>query len=124
MNIRHPLARAKGLGASGEGAHHWWLQRVSALALVPLTLWFVWAILIHIGAEHNAATAWIAQPEVALLLILYLLFTFFHAQLGLQVVIEDYISSEGVRMIILLVMKAVNLLAAAAALFSVLRIAL
>ena len=124
MNIRHPLARAKGLGASGEGAHHWWLQRVSALALVPLTLWFVWAILIHIGAEHHVATAWIAQPEVALLLILYLLFTFFHAQLGLQVVIEDYISSEGVRMVILLVMKAVNLLAAAAALFSVLRIAL
>ena len=123
MNLRHPLARAKGLGASGEGAHHWWLQRLSALALIPLSLWFVFEILNHMGDGHQAVTSWIAQPGVALLLLLYLVFMFFHAQLGLQVIIEDYISTEGVRLVCLLTMKAVNLLAGVAAVFSVLRIA-
>ncbi len=110
--------------ASERGARHWWLQRLSALALIPLTLWFVFAILGHIGDRHQAALAWVGQPGVAVALSAYIVLMFFHAQLGLQVVVEDYVSSEGARMKTLLALKAVNLLGGAAAIVSVLSVAL
>ena len=124
MNLRNPLARVKGLGASGEGSHHWWLQRVTALALVPLSLWFVFSIIGHIGDSHSEISAWMAQPSVALLLILYLCFMFFHAQLGVQVVIEDYVHSEPVKIVSLLFVKAIAIVAGLASILSVLRLAL
>lgn len=124
MNLRNPLARVKGLGASGEGSHHWWLQRVTAIALVPLSLWFVFSIINHIGNSHLEVTTWIAQPSVALLLILYLGFMFYHAQLGIQVVIEDYVHSEWVKVVSLLLVKGVVLVAGLASILSVLRLAL
>ena len=124
MSLRHPLARVKGLGASGEGSHHWWLQRLTALALVPLSIWFVFSVLAHIGDSHAEILMWVSSPGVALMLILYLVFMFFHAQLGLQVVIEDYVQGEGRRLCLLLIMKAVLLLAAAASVFAVLRVAI
>lgn len=108
---------------AGEGSRHWWLQRISALLLIPLTLWFMFAILDHIGDAHWLATAWIARPEVAAALIAYLVFLFFHAQLGLQVIIEDYVSSRRARRKTLLALQAVNWLGAAVAVFSVVRIA-
>ena len=106
-----------------KGSHHWWLQRISALLLIPLTLWFMFAILDHIGDAHWLATAWIARPEVAAALIAYLVFLFFHAQLGLQVIIEDYVANHGARRKTLLALQAVNWLGAAVAIYSVLRIA-
>ena len=124
MNLRHPLARVKGLGASGEGSHHFWHQRVTAIALVPLTLWFVFSILGHIGGDYRTVTAWVAQPGVALALILYFVCMFYHAQLGLQVVIEDYVHTEWVRLVALLSMKALFIVTGAAAILAVLRIAL
>jgi len=124
MNLRHPLARVKGLGASGEGSHHWWLQRVSALALVPLSFWFVFSILNHVGDGHAEVVAWVSHPGVALMLVLYLGFMFFHAQLGVQVVIEDYVHAEGPKMILLLLVKGVALVAGLASIFAVLRLAL
>ena len=124
MNLRHPLARVKGLGASGEGSHHWWLQRLSALALVPLSIWFVFSVIGHLGDSHAALLGWIAQPAVAVMLVLYLGFMFFHAQLGVQVVVEDYVHNEPVKMTILLLVKAICLIAAIASIFAVLRIAL
>ena len=124
MNLRNPLARVKGLGASGEGSHHWWLQRVTALALVPLSLWFVFSIVGHIGDSHSEISAWIAQPSVSLLLILYLCFMFFHAQLGVQVVIEDYVHSEPLKIVSLLLVKAIAIVAGLASILSVLRLAL
>lgn len=123
-NLRTPLAKVKGLGASGKGAHHWWLQRVSAIALAPLSVWFVFAILGHIGDSHAAVIAWISQPAMTVLLVLYLAFMFLHAQLGLQVVIEDYVHNEAVKMTMMLLMKALCLLAALASIFAVLRVAL
>ena len=123
-NLRTPLARVKGLGASGEGAHHWWIQRVTAIALIPLSLWFVFAMLSHIGDSHEAAMAWISHPGVAVLLVLYLGFMFFHAQLGLQVVIEDYVHNEPVKIAIMLCMKGLCLFAGLASIFAVLRVAL
>lgn len=124
MNLRNPLAKVKGLGASGEGSHHWWLQRVSAIALVPLSLWFVFSIVSHIGDDYSEVVAWISQPSVALMLILYIGFMFFHAQLGVQVVIEDYVHSEPLKIVSLLLVKATAIVAGLAAILSVLRIML
>lgn len=108
--------------ARESGARHWWLQRLSALALIPLTLWFVFAILARIDDAHPAALAWIAQPAVAVALCVYAALMFFHAQLGLQVVVEDYVA-EASRGKILLALKVANLLGALAAILSVLSIA-
>ena len=124
MNLRNPLAKVKGLGASGEGSHHWWLQRVSAIALVPLSLWFVFSVINHVDDDYSAVTAWISQPSVALMLILYFGFMFFHAQLGIQVVIEDYVHSEPLKLISLLVVKAIAIVAGLAAIISVLKVML
>jgi succinate dehydrogenase / fumarate reductase membrane anchor subunit len=124
MNLRNPLARVKGLGASGEGSHHWWAQRVSAMALIPLTLWFVFAITGHIGDSYDTVVAWISQPAVAVMLVLYLGFMFLHAQLGLQVVIEDYVHTELLKIFLLLVIKALALVGALASIFSILRLSL
>ena len=107
---------------SEKGSRHWWLQRISALVLIPLTLWFVFAILGHIDDSHRAATQWIAQPGVAIALVVYLIFLFFHTQLGLQVIIEDYVSSPKTRHKTLLAMKVINGLGGVIAVFSVLRI--
>jgi succinate dehydrogenase / fumarate reductase membrane anchor subunit len=123
-NLRTPLARVKGLGASGEGSHHWWVQRVTAIALAPLSLWFVFAMMSHVGDSHEVAIAWISHPGVAVLLVLYLGFMFFHAQLGLQVVIEDYVHNETIKLVFMLLMKGLCLLAGLASIFAVLRVAL
>ena len=124
MSLRHPLARVKGLGSSGEGSHHWRVQRVSAIALVPLTLWFLFAALGQVGASHAEVTAWLSSPGVALLMVLFLGFMFYHASLGVQVVIEDYVHNESTKTVSLLLVKGILLLAGAAAIFAVLRVAL
>src|SRR4029077_16355347 len=94
--MRSPLGRAIGLGSAKEGVNHWWAQRVTALALVPLTLWFVIAVIGLIGADRQALGAWLHNPVAAMLMILLLVATFYHAALGLQVVIEDYVYRDGV----------------------------
>ncbi len=104
------------------GARHWWWQRVSAIALVPLTVWFVFAMLNHIGDAQQNAVAWVAQPGVALALCAYLAALFFHSYLGMQVIMEDYVSSAKNLRITLWAMKAVHALGALVALGSVLRI--
>ena len=124
MTLRTPLGRVRGLGASGKGVDHWWLQRTTALALIPLTLWFVFSIISRIGAGHEAVTAWIATPWVTVLLLIYTVAMFLHAQIGLQVVIEDYIHTESIRIAALLTSGAAMLLAMTAMVVSILRIAL
>ncbi len=124
MKLELPLAKVKGLGASGEGSRHWWTQRLSALALIPLTLWFLFSIVNQLGQEHSAVHEWVANPVTAILLILYSIFMFYHAQLGVQVVIEDYVHHHGVRLILLIFSKVVLLLFGLLAVFSVLQIAL
>lgn len=93
-DMRSPLARAKGLGSAKKGVGHWWAERVSAVALVPLTLWFVAQIITHVGSDYGVFTAWIKSPMVALLMILLVVALFHHTALGLQVVIEDYVHSS------------------------------
>ncbi len=105
MSLRSPIGRVRGLGSAKEGVSHWWSQRMSAVALVPLTLWFVASVTSHIGADHAAMTAWIGSPMTAGLFILLIAATFYHAYLGLQVVIEDYVHSESLKVVSLALIK-------------------
>ena len=93
QDMRSALARAVGFGSAKDGVGHWWAERVSALALVPLTLWFVASIIAHTGSDHTSFIAWLRTPLVSILMILLVITLFYHTALGLQVVIEDYVHS-------------------------------
>ena len=118
------LGRARGLGAAKKGVAHWWAQRVTALALVPLTLWLVFGIATRAGAGHDAVVAWIARPLVAIALALTLFATFLHAKLGMQVVIEDYVHAPFAKHLLLLLVTFTSFVLGAGAIFAVLKIAL
>ena len=90
MSLRHPLATAKGLGSAKDGVTHWWQQRLTAIALALLTPWFVVFAVSLLGAGQAEVRAAIAQPFSAMLLLAFVLSLFWHARLGLQVVVEDY----------------------------------
>ena len=91
MSLRHPLAIARGLGSAKDGVGHWWIQRLTATALLLLAPWFAWLVLGLIGADHPTVRQTLALPLNASLLLAFVLSLFWHAQLGLQVVIEDYV---------------------------------
>jgi succinate dehydrogenase / fumarate reductase, membrane anchor subunit len=93
QNMRTPLARAIGLGSAKEGVGAWWAERVSAVALVPLTLWFAASIIAHSGSDYATFIVWLRMPLAAILMVLLLIALFYHMALGLQVVIEDYVHS-------------------------------
>jgi len=89
--MRSPLGRALGLGSAKEGVEHWWAERVSAVALVPLTLWFVASIIAHTGSDYAIFIDWLRTALATISMILLLIALFHHTALGLQVVIEDYV---------------------------------
>lgn len=120
MNRRSALGRVRGLGSAKEGVGHWWAQRLTALALVPLTLWFVISVAAMTGASHAEMVDWVGSPLVAGLLILLIVATFYHNYLGLQVVIEDYVHHEGWKLALLLLVQGGSVLLALTALLSVL----
>jgi len=120
MSLRTPLARVRHLGSAKDGTHHWWLQRVTALALLPLTLWFVISVIGLAGADHAAVAAWAGHPLSAALLVLLLVATFYHAVLGLQVVIEDYVHDRVARTALLLLVQGLGILLATLGILSVL----
>ena len=94
QRTRSPLARAVGFDSAKRGVGHWWAERVSAVALVPLTLWFVASIIAHTGGDYTTFIAWLRTPVVTILMVLLLAALFYHTALGLQVVIEDYVHSR------------------------------
>ncbi len=124
MDTRSPVSRARGLGSAKEGVQHWWAQRLTALALVPLSVWFVAGMVALAGASHAEAAAWIADPFNATLMILTLGFVAHHGQLGLQVAIEDYVHAEGRKLALLIAVKLLALLVALAGILAVLRLML
>ncbi len=103
--LRSPVGRAIGLGSAKEGVEHWWLQRVTAVALVPLTLWFVIAVVRLSSADIDTVRDWVGRPLPAILLVLLLIATFWHASLGVQVVIEDYVHTDLAKLGLLIVMR-------------------
>jgi succinate dehydrogenase / fumarate reductase membrane anchor subunit len=123
MSLRSPLGRARGLGSAKSGTQHWWAQRLTAIALVPLTIWFVIAMVAATGSDHAGAREFIGNPVTAVLLILLIGATFHHAQLGLQVVIEDYVHTKPIEIALLLAVKGAAIVLALIAIFAVLSIA-
>jgi len=123
MSMRTPLGRVRGLGSAKEGVGHWWAQRLTAVALVPLLVWFVASLVEMAGADYAHVVAWIAEPPVAVLLALLFVAGFYHLALGLQVVIEDYVHTEPARLVSLIVVRFGCWALAVAAIFSVLKIA-
>ena len=124
MDYRTPIARARGLGSAKDGTHHWWMQRITAIALVPLTVWLVGSLVAIGAADHAQTVHWIRSPAVSITLLLTIAALFHHAQLGLQVVIEDYVQAEWKKLAALIAVKLLTIAVAATAAFSVLRIAL
>ena len=123
MSFRTPLGRVRGLGSAKGGTHHWWMQRLTAIALVPLTIWFILSLITLSGADHATATAWLASPLPAVLMLLLIVATFHHLQLGLQVVIEDYVHGEAMRIACIIGVKLASFALAVAAAFAVLKVA-
>lgn len=122
-DLRSDLGRVRGLGSAKEGVHHWWMQRLSAIALVPLSIWFVASLIGHTSAGYEAVSAWLASPVVFGLMLLLVAATFYHAALGLQVIIEDYVHREAAKVAALLLMKFACALLALAAFVALLVIA-
>ncbi|MBS0367276.1 MAG: succinate dehydrogenase, hydrophobic membrane anchor protein [Proteobacteria bacterium] len=123
-NLRSPLGRVLGLGAAHDGVGHWWLQRLSALALIPLSVWFVVSLLSLPVLDHATAVAWMRQGSSALLLALFLLCAVWHSQLGLRVIVEDYVHGKGTRTVTLVALTFAHVLLAAAGLFAILKVAI
>jgi succinate dehydrogenase / fumarate reductase, membrane anchor subunit len=123
-NFRTPMKIALGLGSARSGAHHWMVQRITAVALIGLGLWFVWLVLAMLHADYAGARALIAMPWNAVLMIAFLIAAFWHAQLGLQVIVEDYVHAKGLEIATQIAIKFACFLGAAASVLAVIRIAL
>lgn len=123
MALQSPLSKAIGLGSAKHGFSHWWLQRVSAVALIPLSLWFVFSIVSLIGARYIEVIDWMGSTFNASLLIIFVCALLYHAQTGLQVVIEDYIHSKGLNLFLMYAVKFSSVVLGAIAIISVLKVA-
>ena len=120
--MRSQLGRARGLGAAKFGVAHWWAQRLTAVALVPLTLWFVWSALHLVGASHEALLGWIGGPVPVVLFIALVLASFYHLALGLQVVIEDYVHGEKVKLAAIMANNFFSIAVALASIYAILKL--
>jgi succinate dehydrogenase / fumarate reductase, membrane anchor subunit len=124
MSLRSPLGRVLGRGSAKEGVHHWWLQRLTSIALVPLSIGFVASLLRLPVLDYTTLVAWMRQSGTALGLILFVLVAARHSQLGVRVVIEDYVHTDGLKALALVLIDFTHVLIAAAAVFAVLKVAL
>lgn len=123
MSLRSPMSRVLGLGAAKSGVSHWWMQRITSVALLVLTLWFAASLLRFDTFGWSVVTAWVGQPLNAVLLCLLIATTAYHSQLGVQVVVEDYVVHKGLKIVTMLLLNFVHVALAAVGLFAVLKIA-
>ena len=119
---RSPIKRVRGYGSAHDGTHHFWVQRLTAVALVPLLVWLVVSVVGLTDASHGGFVAWVATPLNSMLLVIALVALFWHSMLGVQVVIEDYVHHAGAKLVLLIGSKFAHVFLAAAAIFAVLRI--
>lgn len=122
MTMRSHLGRVRGLGSTNDGVGHWWLQRLTGIALVPLTLWFVFAAIGLAGADLAAFKAWLGTAANPVLMCLLIFTMFHHGQLGLQVVIEDYIHTETTKLVLLILTKFIAVVFGGYSIYAVLRL--
>jgi succinate dehydrogenase / fumarate reductase, membrane anchor subunit len=123
MSLRSPLGRVVGLGSARSGVHHWWLQRLTSIALVPLSIWFTVSVLSLPALDRVTVINWMAQSWTALLLILLVLTATWHSQLGVRVIVEDYVHGPGAKTLTLVIVTFLHALLAVAGVFAVLKVA-
>ena len=124
MKLRAPLGKVLGLGTAKDGTSHWWGQRVSAIALLGLGLWFAFSLATSTGYSHAEVVAEIGRPINSILLLLLTVTTAYHSYLGIQVVIEDYVHASGVKVLALILSRFAHVLLVTAAVFAILKIGL
>jgi succinate dehydrogenase / fumarate reductase membrane anchor subunit len=124
MSIRTPFSRVQGLGSAHSGTEHFWRERASSVALIPLTAWFVYAAIHLIGLSYEDAFTFLHKPVNAIAMLLFVIASVIHMTLGLQVVIEDYVHTEGSKLLLFLANKAFGWIIGVASVFAILRIAL
>ena len=123
MSLRSPLGRVLGTGSAKEGSGHWWAQRLSAVALIPLTLWFFFSLLLLPELDYLTVHAWISVPMCSFLAVLLVSVLTYHSYLGTQVVVEDYVHANGAKLLLLLLLRFAYVLCGGAGIFAILRIA-
>jgi succinate dehydrogenase / fumarate reductase membrane anchor subunit len=124
MSLRSPLGEVLGRGSAKHGVHQWWLQRLTSIALVPLSIGFVVSLLALPALDYGTLIAWLRQGGTALGLLLFVLVAARHSQLGVRVVIEDYVHAAGLKTLALVLSDFSHVAAAAAAVFAILKVAL
>lgn len=122
MSLQTPVARARGLGSAKGGVQHWWAQRLTAVALVPLSLWFIYSLVVVTGAEYAMVISWLKNTLNAVLMLLFICSLYYHTALGLQVIIEDYIESEWQKISCLILLRFLVWLAGLSAAVAILKI--
>ena len=122
MSLRSPLGRVLGLGSAKDGTGHWWAQRVTAIALVPLTLWFAFSLLTLPALDYETARTWLAFPLTGFLAVLLIAVLAYHSYLGTIVIVEDYVHTGGMKVLTLMVLRFLYVLAGGAAIFAILRV--
>lgn len=122
MRFVTPFKKAHGLGAVKTGVHHWWMQRITSIALIPLSLWVAFSVAALVGQDYTKVAAWFAEPFTAIMLTLFVFTASYHASLGLQVVIEDYIHHQATKIAALIVVKLVLVLLGTLSMVSILRL--
>jgi succinate dehydrogenase / fumarate reductase, membrane anchor subunit len=122
MSLRSPLGRVLGLGSAKDGTAHWWAQRVTAVALLPLTLWFVISLLTLPGLDFETVRTWLAYPMTGFLAVLLVAVLTYHSYLGTTVIIEDYVHTGGMKVLSLMLLRFLYVLSGGAAIFAILRV--
>jgi succinate dehydrogenase / fumarate reductase membrane anchor subunit len=122
MSLRSPLSRVLGLGSAKNGTAHWWAQRVTAVALVPLTLWFVFSLLTLPDFEYETVRTWLSVPITGFLSVLLVSVLSYHSYLGTIVITEDYVASSGMKVLSLMILRFLYVLAGGAAMFAIFRV--
>jgi len=123
MEMRSPLGRVRGLGSTKTGVQHWWSQRLTAIALVPLSLWFVYSVVALNGADHATFKAWLSAHGNLVLMLSFVMALFYHAYLGLQVVVEDYVHGETAKNTWIIIIKFAAFLSGLSCILAALRVA-
>ena len=121
MSIKLP-AHIRILISSSEPVRHWWAQRLTAVALIPLSLWFIYSLTTMLTANYDTVVLWLSNLKNSLLMLFFILILYYHALLGLQVVIEDYIHAEGLKISSLVIVKGASLLLGVASVFAILKV--
>jgi succinate dehydrogenase / fumarate reductase, membrane anchor subunit len=123
-SMRTPLSRVRGLGSAKKGTEHFWLQRVTALANIPLMLFLIATLVTHVGADYETMRGFIANPIVSVVFLLLICSALWHMRLGLQIVIEDYVHGEFTKLLAIVVNNFFTLIIGVSCALAVLKIAL